>query len=598
VRHTALALLFAAAVRPGTASAQTGANILLVVNSNSRASDEIAEYYSRKRGIPGEQIFHIAVQPAEEISRSSYESLIERPIGQWLATHSAQDRILYIVLTKDVPLRIAGTEGQNGTVASVDSELTLLYRKQSGFAIPAAGQVKNPYFAGDAPIATAKPFTHRFQDLYLVTRLDGYTVADVKALIDRGVAPSQDGRILLDGRLELATSPGNRWLMTAAAALKKLPDMGDRVVLDTSVKILRDESSVLGYYSWGSNDRTEFARHLGLQFVPGAIGGEFVSTDARTFQEPPADWRVNDKPFKGSHQSLIGDLIRDGITGVAGHVAEPFLNATIRPDVLFPAYVAGFNLAESFYLAMPSVSWQTVVIGDPLCAPFRTAMVADSDLDPGIDPATELPTFLSARRVNALTAAGVKPDAAKLFAKSEVHLVKQDPAGTQQLLEQATLLDDGFIDAHLALSAMYQSSAQWDAAIARLQRVIAKSPNQQVALNDLAYILATQKQAPEQALPFAKRAYALPNAGPELADTLAWIYHLLGQDATAEPLITAAARQRPSVAEIHWHAAAIFAGTGNPDAATRELETALRLDSNLGSRADVQALRNQLASSK
>ena len=301
-----------------------------------------------------------------------YESQIERPIAEWLTTHSAQDRILYIVLAKDVPLRIAGTEGPNGTVASVDSELTLLYRKQSGFTIAAAGSLKNPYFAGDLPLANAKPFSHRLLDLYLVTRLDGYTVADVKGLIDRGVNPSQDGVILLDGRLELTTSPGNKWLMNAAAALRKSPGWNERVVLDTSVKILRDQPNVLGYYSWGSNDRTEFVRHLNLQFVPGAIGGEFVSTDARTFQEPPADWRVNDKPFRGSHQSLIGDLIRDGITGVAGHVAEPFLNATIRPDILFPAYTSGFNLAEAFYLAMPFVSWQTVVIGDPLCAPFRS----------------------------------------------------------------------------------------------------------------------------------------------------------------------------------------------------------------------------------
>ena len=31
-------------------------------------------------------------------------------------------------------------------------------------------------------------------------------------------------------------------------------------------------------------------------------------------------WVVNDtkNPFGGSHQSLIGDLIRDGVTGVAG----------------------------------------------------------------------------------------------------------------------------------------------------------------------------------------------------------------------------------------------------------------------------------------
>jgi hypothetical protein len=43
----------------------------------------------------------------------------------------------------------------------------------------------------------------------------------------------------------------------------------------------------------------------------------------------------------------------------------------VRPQTLFPAYLSGFNLAESFYLSIPALSWQTVVIGDPLCRPFK-----------------------------------------------------------------------------------------------------------------------------------------------------------------------------------------------------------------------------------
>ena len=69
-------------------------------------------------------------------------------------------------------------------------------------------------------------------------------------------------------------------------------------------------------------------------------------------------------------QSLIADLVRDGVTGVAGYVGEPFLDGTIRPDILFPAYVGGLNLIEAYYAAMPYLSWQTVIVGDPLCAPF------------------------------------------------------------------------------------------------------------------------------------------------------------------------------------------------------------------------------------
>src|SRR5688572_12856825 len=215
------------------AAAQTGENVLVVANGNSPASLEIADYYSAKRKVPADHIVRVAAPVAEEIARSTYDAQIERPIAQWLIAHSAQDRILYIVITKGVPLRVSGTSGPSGTVASVDSELTLLYRKLSGHAVALAGSIPNPYFLGKAAIGNAKPLTRRQHDLYLVARLDGYTVADVKGLIDRGLAPSQEGRILLDARAELKSSPGNTWLTDAANAVRKLPGWSTRVVLDT-----------------------------------------------------------------------------------------------------------------------------------------------------------------------------------------------------------------------------------------------------------------------------------------------------------------------------------------------------------------------------
>ena len=59
------------------------------------------------------------------------------------------------------------------------------------------------------------------------------------------------------------------------------------------------------------------------------------------------------RDFAGSSQSLSGDLVRSGATGVAGQVAEPYLDGAIRPDILFPVVHFGFNLAEAFYLRPP-----------------------------------------------------------------------------------------------------------------------------------------------------------------------------------------------------------------------------------------------------
>lgn len=383
------------------AQAQSADNLLLVVNTSSPDSVQVAEYYARKRSVGADRILEIQVEPADQISRTVYAGKIEAPIAAWLNRHALHDRILYIVLTKGVPLRIAGNTGRTGTVSSVDSELALLYRRMTGQPIPPQGFVPNPYFLADGPIAEAKHFSHQTHDIFLVTRLDGFTVGDVAALIDRGLTPAQTGRIALDEKASIVTNVGNRWLERSAELLRGM-GLEDRVVLETTGRVLTDQSDLLGYYSFGSNDPAIHSRDQKLSFVPGALAATFVSTDGRTFKEPPPTWTVGTWEdattyFEGSPQSLIGDLVRQGVTGAAGHVAEPFLDATIRPDILFPAYLSGFNLAESFYLALPYLGWQTVVIGDPLVAPFRQRQLAAPEIDGGLEATTGLPSYFSER---------------------------------------------------------------------------------------------------------------------------------------------------------------------------------------------------------
>jgi hypothetical protein len=49
-------------------------------------------------------------------------------------------------------------------------------------------------------------------------------------------------------------------------------------------------------------------------------------------------------------------------------VYEPYLVGCARPDHLLPAYYEGRTLAESYYLALQFLSWQGIVLGDPLCS--------------------------------------------------------------------------------------------------------------------------------------------------------------------------------------------------------------------------------------
>jgi uncharacterized protein (TIGR03790 family) len=351
------AFLLCAVVLP----AQTADQVLVVINESSAISREIGQYYARRRGIPAANICTIRTAPQEGIARSVYDSEIEAPVGAFLKNHGMQERILYIVLTSGVPLRINGSgEALKTDTASVDSELTLLYQRLRSVKIPLEGPVDNPFFGH-----RDSPFRHPAFPMYLVTRLDGYNMSDMKGLVDRALLARNVGSFVIDLKVR-ENNPGNQWLRTAALLLPK-----DRVILDETSKVLADVPNVIAYASWGSNDTDRKHRYLHIGWLPGAIATEFVSFDGRTFRPPPPKWEIgnwgdNKTWYAGAPQSLTADYIHEGATGASGQVSEPYLAYCPRPDFVLPAYNSGRTLAESFYLGIPGLSWMNVVIGDPL----------------------------------------------------------------------------------------------------------------------------------------------------------------------------------------------------------------------------------------
>jgi uncharacterized protein (TIGR03790 family) len=333
--------------------------VLVVVNEKSSLSKNIGEYYLRRRAVPLSQLCRLNTSIEEDISREEYQRSIAAPIAQFLQANGLTEKILYIVTTAGVPLRVAGNEQE---VAAVDSELALLYADMKSGPHRIPGFIPNPMYGRQ--IAR---FTHEQFAMYLVTRLAAYDFEGVKGLIDRALLAANRGKFVIDKRSG-GSEDGENWLRAAANALPK-----DRVVLDETSKVLTGETDVIGYASWGSNDRAHRQRFLGFHWMPGAIMTEFVSSDGRTFRRPPGNWKLGewsarDSWFAGSPQSLTADYIQEGVTGASGHVAEPYLGMCPRPDLLLPAYFKGRNLAESYYLSIRGLSWQNIVIGDPLCS--------------------------------------------------------------------------------------------------------------------------------------------------------------------------------------------------------------------------------------
>jgi uncharacterized protein (TIGR03790 family) len=342
-------------------SAQTPDQVLVVVNQRSDESRQIGDYYMQKRGIPRANLCTIAAPPVETIARSVYASEVEKPIGAFLSSRGLTEKVLFVVLTRGVPLRIdGGGTALKTDAASVDSELTLLYQRLHSVNIPLAGPIANPFFGH-----RNTPFRHQAFPMYLVTRLDGYTMEDIKALVDRALAARNTGKFVIDLRAR-DTTEGNQWMRSAALLLPER-----RTVMDDSARVLTGIQDVIAYASYGSNDTDRKQRFLHFTWLPGAIATEFVSTDARTFRKPPDSWQIGTWGDRGSWyrdspQTLTADYIHEGATGASGQVYEPYLQFCPRPDFVLPAYYTGRNLAESFYVGIPALSWMNVVIGDPL----------------------------------------------------------------------------------------------------------------------------------------------------------------------------------------------------------------------------------------
>jgi uncharacterized protein (TIGR03790 family) len=230
----------------------------------------------------------------------------------------------------------------------------------NGATIALPGPYPNPFFQ-----QRDTPFRHPLFPMYLVTRLDGYDLADIKAMVDRALTARNRGKVVVDLRDGDKTS-GNGWLRTAALLIPK-----DRLVLDESATVLTGIKDVIAYASWGSNDYAHKRRYLNFQWLPGAIATEFVSFDGRTFKRPPDSWNIGTWAdqrswYAGAPQTLTADYIHEGASGASGQVDEPYLNYCPRPDFVLPAYFSGRNLAESFYMGIPGLSWMNVVVGDPL----------------------------------------------------------------------------------------------------------------------------------------------------------------------------------------------------------------------------------------
>ncbi|WP_373065519.1 TIGR03790 family protein [Gemmatimonas sp.] len=330
----------------------TGAErVLVVINTRSSASDSVGRYYAKRRGIDPTHIVRLELPLDDEIGDIAFQTDIVLPVRAAIAALPV--RIDFIVLTTDVPIRVARKSGSS--VDAMLGAMNLAIPPMVGLDSVWLSRYRNPYYNADGPFASDR------YGMYLVTRLDCARVTDCLALVDRSIAARPaPGPFFFDAMPPRRGTDGYATMnLLLYRAAYRLPQRGVGVQIDTTEAFVAPTGPVMGYVSWGSNDsRFDSVAYHAVRFLPGALAETFVSTSARTF-----------RPVNGG-QSRIVDLISQGVTGVKGYVSEPFTLALANPDILFDRYVRGANLAEAFYAASYMVLWKDLVIGDPLCAPY------------------------------------------------------------------------------------------------------------------------------------------------------------------------------------------------------------------------------------
>jgi len=125
---------------------------------------------------------------------------------------------------------------------------------------------------------------------------------------------------------------------------------------------------------------------------------------------------------------------------------------------------------------------------------------------------------------------------------------------------------------------MYYASAllaasEFDSASKHYLEAIKRSPENVVALNDLAWALLQSKDA--RALTYAEKAYQLAPRNAAVADTLAAVLLDKGDTARALPLLKKAVEGAPKAAEIRFHLAQALFKAGDRKAARAQCEQLL-----------------------
>lgn len=381
MRYLLITLFFATLAHSAEPRALDPLRVAVLYNSSVEKSAILARDYAKARGIPDSQVIGLPIVDKATLTRTEFQDQIRDPLrakfsaeGWWRLAKDAQGiqqpierDIDVLVCMKGVPYRIARAEAAvdpnhananpqfgDKNEASVDSELC--YIGISG--LPLAGPLQNQYFKKEEPFA-GSGLTH----MILVGRIDGPTWADCARMIKDAFEVERTG---LWGRCYLDQSGkyplGDQWLKTIES---RNIGLGIQTVMDAnkdSFLTAYPMTDAAIYYGWYDFNKSGPWLNPDFRLKKGAVAVHLHSFSAEKLRSTDERW--------------TGPIIASGAAATVGNVWEPYLQMTHHFDIMHKRLTQGYTLIESTYMALPVVSWNSLVIGDPFYRPFKHLMLA------------------------------------------------------------------------------------------------------------------------------------------------------------------------------------------------------------------------------
>lgn len=353
-------------------------SVAIIYNSASAESKELAEYYAKARNIPAENLIGLATSQKGKISRTEYASTIQDPLRKhfndkdwWQLQDSGgfklagSNKIKVLVTMRGIPYGIEQDPNYRGPTdtktnaalakyncASVDSELAIL----SIHDYPLNQPHSNKYFKADTTFSSATlPY------YMLVGRIDDKDIKNCKRMIDDAIEVEKTG-LLGMCYLDLALKGsgyvlGDNWIQNIE---KKSWAEG----IPTTIEKTKDTyltnypmKDVALYFGWYTTHKNGPFLNPNFKLKKGSVAVHLHSFSASNLRNPNSNW--------------TGPIMAAGAAATVGNVYEPYLDGTHHFDILHDRLLKGYTLVEAASMSMPLLSWQSVVIGDPLYQPYK-----------------------------------------------------------------------------------------------------------------------------------------------------------------------------------------------------------------------------------